>query len=98
MPQDAPLSTPQNDQRAEAEKAAPDADPLTCLPGTWLADNAFFLERILKFGNEVHGVNGRVNFSFDTDGTFTTEYQDWVLTLPCTTELPIPATRMTQRL
>lgn len=78
-PQESPAATRQTDQDTEAERASPDADPLTCLHGTWLADNAFFLERIQEFGDEVHGVSGRVILHFAADGTLTTEYQDWII-------------------
>lgn len=78
-PQDSSTVTRQTEQNTEAEKAAPDADPFTCLQGTWLADNAFFLERIQEFGDEVQEVSGRVMLHFAADETFTTEYQDWII-------------------
>lgn len=69
----------QTEQEAGADQLPAPADPLTCLHGTWLADNAFFLERIREFGDEVREVSGQVFLRFDADGALATEYQDWTI-------------------
>src|SRR5690606_23740852 len=55
-----PVTTHQADDAAAAEETPADVDPATCLHGTWLADNAFFLAAIQQFGPEVQDVSGRV--------------------------------------
>ena len=63
------------------ESAEEDADPAACLHGTWLADNEFFLQQMREFGDEAQRVEGRVTMDFAGDGTVTTEYADWELTM-----------------
>lgn len=67
-------------QEVEPVHAPTDADPSSCLNGTWLADNSFFLERIQELGDEVQEVSGKVFVRFDADGTMVTEYHDWMIT------------------
>lgn len=55
-------------------------DPASCLHGTWVADNEFFLAGIQEFGDEVRSVDGRVVLEFSADGTLETDYQDWLIT------------------
>ncbi len=77
----APATTPAAEQDAPADLDSTDVAPgSSCLHGTWLADNAFFLARIQELGDEVHDVSGRVLLRFEGDGTLTTDYQGWTIT------------------
>lgn len=82
MPPAAPAQTgaPAESDETEADGDAIGNDPNSCLQGSWLADNAFFLDQIQEFGDEVRSVSGQVLFEFDYDGTFSTEYQGWSIT------------------
>ena len=65
---------------AEAEKTAADFDPATCLEGSWLISNEFFLAAIREFGDEIKTTEGEVVTTFAADGTMTTEYRGWLIT------------------
>ena len=74
---------------ATASDAATDAESDTehtgaasgsCLEGRWIADNAFFLESMREFGDEIQSVTGEVTLDFAPDGTLTTTYADWRIT------------------
>lgn len=65
---------------AAGDDAPAAADPTSCLHGTWLADNAFFLERIREFGTEVRDVSGQVLITFEPSGALATAYDNWTIT------------------
>lgn len=78
-------SAPADDETSaetEPEEAPTSAalDPLTCLHGTWLADNAFFFAALREFGDEPTSVTGEVTLTFAPDGTLTTHYDAWQIT------------------
>jgi hypothetical protein len=62
-----------------ADTEASTTDPETCLHGTWLANNDFFLASIREFGDEVKSVSGEVTLAFHDDGTVRTEYRGWII-------------------
>lgn len=57
-----------------------ETDPASCLHGTWVAENSFFLAAVQAFGDEIESVTGQVLLNFETDGTMTTQYQGWTIT------------------
>lgn len=77
--------TQPQDAEPEAEpEPAPEPLPLAgaeCLHGTWDADNDSFLSRMQEFGDGVESVEGRVTLEFGQDGSLTTDYQDWLITM-----------------
>lgn len=75
-----PAPSTESSSAAEQEVDQAAADPATCLHGTWLADNAFFLAALSEFGDEAQSVDGRVVLQLDADGTLTTDYQGWTIT------------------
>lgn len=51
-----------------------------CIYGTWIADNNSALAGMQQFGDEVQSVSGTVVVEYGADGSFTTDYQDWLIT------------------
>ena len=77
-PASEPEPEPESSQTPE-ETTAQAAGGAACLHGTWLADNEFFLEAIRQFGDQITDVSGQVVVDFAADGSFTTDYQDWLI-------------------
>ncbi len=53
----------------------------SCLHGTWLADNEYFLATLKDYsaGASAESVTGKVYVSFDADGTMKTDYRGWTI-------------------
>lgn len=53
-------------------------DPATCLEGTWLVDNEYFLTQYIEIGgSDLTQVTGKVTQVFDADGGVVTTYDGW---------------------
>ena len=53
-------------------------DPATCLEGTWLVDNEYFLAQYKDIGgSELTQVTGKVTQEFDATGGVVTVYDNW---------------------
>ena len=70
----------ETDAETASEEPAVELDPQSCLHGTWLADNAFFLQSLQEFGDEPTDVSGAVTMDFAADGSLVTDYDDWTMT------------------
>ena len=70
----------ESDEGEEVVAAEP-TDPRACFNGTWLADNEFFLASFREFGDEPTSVTGEVHLTFAADGSVTTEYSGWRITM-----------------
>lgn len=66
---------------AGSSESEPAPDPLTCLHGEWLADNESFLASLREFGDEPTSVTGEVTLTFAPDGSVTTRYDAWRITM-----------------
>lgn len=75
-----PSSKEESAQGPISDEKLIEMDPSTCLHGTWIADNTFFLASVRAFGDEIQSVGGQVILQFDAEGTIDSHYQDWTIT------------------
>lgn len=62
----------------EGDPEARALDPRTCLEGTWLVENEYFLVQYKGIGgSELTQVTGKVTQAFDATGGVVTVYDDW---------------------
>lgn len=73
-------SAPDVTETPEGPRIEAPLDPLSCLHGSWLADNEFFLASLREFGDEPTSVTGEVTLTFTAGGSVTTQYSDWRIT------------------
>lgn len=78
---DAAGSDESTDTKSESQVPTHPADPASCLHGSWLANNEYFLASMREFGDEPTSVTGEVTLSFNPDGTITSEYRGWRITM-----------------
>lgn len=72
-----PGSEPDSEPDAQAEPAA--LEGAECVYGEWLADNNSALAGMTQFGDQIKSLEGNVYVTYNEDGTFTTDYQDWTI-------------------
>ena len=70
--------SPNTNVQEVQDPAEQPSDPATCLEGTWLVDNEYFLAQFKDIGgSELTEVTGKVTQAFDATGVVVTVYDDW---------------------